>query len=298
MLLIEGRRPLRRPDRAGRSTTRMLPGVSLDGETYFYQNPLADEGAPPAAGLVPHRLLPAERGPHAGLAARLLLQHLGRRDLGAPLRLRHGRHHAAGWPNLRVAAGDPLSLGWRDHLARPRRGCSGADAPCPRLGRCGERAADGQRRGRSRCRSMGGYAVVQRDWQPGDVVRLELPMPVRRVEAHPNVEENTGRVALMRGPLLYCVEQTDNPGVTLTQLTLPDDSTISANDRPDLLGGVVTLTGQANVRRPDDAWTGRLYRESGPEATPPVGAVSFTAIPYHAWANREAGPMRVWMGRG
>ena len=87
-------------------------------------------------------------------------------------------------------------------------------------------------------------------------------MPVRRIEAHPNVEENTDRVALMRGPLLYCVEQTDNPGVTLTQLTLPDDSTITANDRPDLLGGVVTLTGQANVRRPDDAWTGRLYREA------------------------------------
>jgi DUF1680 family protein len=130
-------------------------------------------------------------------------------------------------------------------------------------------------------------------------VRLELPMPVRRVEAHPNVEENTDRVALMRGPLLYCVEQVDNPGVILTRLTLSDDSTVTATDRNDLLGGVTTLTGQASVQHPGDAWTVNLYRETPSETVEPsTEPVTFTAIPYHTWANREAGPMRVWVRRG
>ena len=103
----------------------------------------------------------------------------------------------------------------------------------------------------------------------------------------------------MRGPLVYCVEQVDNPGVTLTQLTLPDDATVIANDRPDLLGGVVALSGPATVPRPDDAWVGQLYRATRPEAVvPPAEPVGLTAVPYHAWANREPGPMRVWVRRG
>ncbi|MEJ7815303.1 MAG: hypothetical protein WKF53_09010 [Rubrobacter sp.] len=71
---------------------------------------------------------------------------------------------------------------------------------------------------------------------------MDLPIPVRRVECHPYVTENTGRVALMRGPLLYCVEQADNLGVDLRDLVL-EDATFSARFDPELLGGVVLTSG-------------------------------------------------------
>ena len=90
---------------------------------------------------------------------------------------------------------------------------------------------------------------MRRDWRPGDIVRLTLPMPVRRVESHPYVDENAGRVALMRGPLLYCVEQSDNPDAALATSSFPDEASFRADFRPDLLGGVVALTADARVAR-------------------------------------------------
>ena len=110
---------------------------------------------------------------------------------------------------------------------------------------------------------------MRRNWRPGDIVHLQLPMPVRCVESHPYVEENAGRVALMRGPLLYCVEQIDNPDTALDDVELPDEAAFRADFRPDLLGGVVALTADARVRPPDDSWSAALYRTAGPD----VGAV-------------------------
>ncbi|MEJ2209590.1 MAG: glycoside hydrolase family 127 protein [Anaerolineae bacterium] len=147
----------------------------------------------------------------------------------------------------------------------------------------------------------GTYARLSRDWQPGDTVRLELPMPVRRVEAHPYVSENVGRLALMRGPLLYCLEGADHPGLDLRDLVLPGDESLTAGYDAGLLGGVVALRGQARLAPPDAAWEagdgpGRLYRTAKP-STPDGGGetVPLTAIPYYAWANREAGALQVWI---
>jgi uncharacterized protein len=139
---------------------------------------------------------------------------------------------------------------------------------------------------------------VRRLWRPGDTVCLRLPMPVRRVESHPYVVENAGRVALMRGPLLYCLEQIDNPAAALDDIELPDEASFGTDFRPDLLGGVVALTADARVSAPADPWSTTLYRT----AEPAVKAVrhervSLMAIPYHAWANREPRPMRVWLRR-
>jgi DUF1680 family protein len=121
-------------------------------------------------------------------------------------------------------------------------------------------------------------------------------MPVRHVASHPYVTENLGRVALMRGPLLYCLEQADNPGVELRDVVLPSGADLAATFRPELLDGVVTLTGRAETVRPGAGWTSRLYR---PESTAAeergTRAVEITAIPYYAWANREPGRMRVWL---
>jgi DUF1680 family protein len=102
----------------------------------------------------------------------------------------------------------------------------------------------------------------------------------------------------MRGPLLYCVEQSDNPGVDRRAVAIPDDAPIRAIDRPDLLGGVVALQIDAALQRPDAPWSEILYRDAPAEPSPPrPEPVTVTAIPYHAWANRAPGPMRVWLRR-
>ena len=116
---------------------------------------------------------------------------------------------------------------------------------------------------------------LPRRWQPGDVVELDLAMPIRRVHAHVNIEADRGKVALMRGPILYCLESVDNPGTDVVSAVLPPDQELAAEHRPALLGGVTVLTGrgQADGRTP----------------------IPLTAIPYYAWANRDAGSMTVWI---
>ena len=134
-----------------------------------------------------------------------------------------------------------------------------------------------------------GYAKIDRLWEPGDTVTLDLPMPVQRVEAHPRVREDCGRVALQRGPIVYCLEEVDN-GADLSDICLSRDAALSAQFRADLLGGVVAVTGEA-TRREMAGWDDRLYRKAGS----PVRTVSLKAIPYYAWANRTPGEMLVWI---
>jgi hypothetical protein len=118
------------------------------------------------------------------------------------------------------------------------------------------------------------YLQIRRRWQKGDVVELDLPMPVRRVRAHPNVEADRDRVALMRGPILYCFEAADNPFDVL-KLSLPKGASLKVEHQDALLGGVTVLHGQ-----------GLLEGKT---------AVNTTAIPYDVWSNRQAGAMTVWV---
>jgi len=129
-----------------------------------------------------------------------------------------------------------------------------------------------------------GYAVIDRAWQSGDKVTLKLPMPVRRVVANEQVEADRGRVALMRGPLVFCVEGADVVGGKVSDLVLKDDAPLATEFRSDLLGGVQVITGNAN----------RADSKESPAAT---AMVPFTAIPYYAWAHRGKGEMAVWLAR-
>jgi len=110
-----------------------------------------------------------------------------------------------------------------------------------------------------------GYARINRQWESGDVVELKIPMLVRRVLSHDNLAENRGRIAIERGPLVYCVEGIDNGG-SVSQLTLPDAMELIASFDADLLGGLTVIKGE-----------------------------NFRAIPYYAWAHRGIGEMTVWM---
>jgi DUF1680 family protein len=116
-----------------------------------------------------------------------------------------------------------------------------------------------------------GYAQLERVWQAGDVVTLTLPMPIRRVVSHPQVGDTVGKVALERGPLVYCLEGVDNNHHVLGAV-LYDDAELSAQFMPDLLHGVTVLHAQQSD-------TDLLF------------------IPYYAWAHRGVGEMTVWLKR-
>jgi DUF1680 family protein len=134
-----------------------------------------------------------------------------------------------------------------------------------------------------------GYVKVDRLWKPGDTVELTLSMPVQRIEAHPAVSVDCGRVALTRGPLVYCLEETDN-GPNLNDIALPRDAELTAEFDEDLLEGIVVIRGQAR-RRDLSTWEGKLYQP----ARTPRETVDIQAVPYYAWANREPGEMLVWI---
>jgi DUF1680 family protein len=128
-----------------------------------------------------------------------------------------------------------------------------------------------------------GYARLTRRWERGDTVTLDLDMPVRRVRCHDKVEENRGRLALERGPIVYCLEAIDNGG-HVRNIWIPANAKIGAEERADLLGGVTVLRGRAFALHRD--------RVDGPAETTPI---ELTAVPYYAWDHREHGEMTVWI---
>ncbi len=122
-----------------------------------------------------------------------------------------------------------------------------------------------------------GYAVIKRKWKEGDKVELELPMEVSMLGGDPRIEDTHGKVVLMRGPMVYCIEEIDNEAFfdesNEVQL-LP--TLLTAEFKDDLLGGVVRISGTASVGTNKEK-------------------IDITAIPYYAWNNRGQGQMQVWL---
>jgi len=266
-----------------------ISGIALSGDAFFYQNPLAGRGA--------------KRRTWIGLAccptnlARLIPQ------VGGFVYARAGRNvfvnlYLAGKATLELEGGGLVTLSQRTVYPWDGRVCLTVSPDEPRdfalclripgwaLGRpvpgdlyrfADVAAAPVTLRinGLSADASPepDGYVHLERRWQAGDVVELNLPMEPRRVYAHENVEENHGKVALMRGPLVYCLEAVDHPGLDVCDITLASTAPLSAERRPELLGGVSVLRA----------------KEAGTE---------LTAVPYYAWANRDPGPMTVWIREG
>ncbi len=267
----------------------VVSGVSLDAKRFFYENPLESAGdahrqpwfdcscCPPNIA----RLL-ASFGQYVYSESRseacvhLYVQGRGEFDLG-------GR---------RVLIEQKTDYPWKDKVAitvRPEAAaeftlalripgwCSGARA---KLDGKALRLAPLTRKG---------YARIRRRWTPGDTLELTLPMPVERVEAHPAVAADAGRVALQRGPLVYCLEEVDN-GAQLGDLILPRSARLGAKFDPKLLGGVVRIRGRARrLDRP--GWKRDLYRFAGSRTKP----VTLQAVPYCVWDNRRPGAMTVWI---
>ena len=134
-----------------------------------------------------------------------------------------------------------------------------------------------------------GYAYLSRTWLPTDRLDCLLPMPPRRVWAHPSLRADAGLVAIQRGPTVYCLEEADH-GENLSALSLPRGAELEARHDAGLLGGTDVIEGPAVRSLAQEADPG-LYAF----LPPPERAVRFRAVPYRLWGNRGPGEMRVWI---
>ncbi len=131
-----------------------------------------------------------------------------------------------------------------------------------------------------------GFALLERKWNTGDVIELNLPMPVRRVIAHENVEDDKGKIAIQRGPVVYCAEWPDYTDGNVLNLLLQDNEVLDSKFRKDLLNGVQVIEGQAVALAHSEKDDSIIETK-----------VPFLAIPYYAWAHRGPGQMTVWLPR-
>jgi DUF1680 family protein len=129
---------------------------------------------------------------------------------------------------------------------------------------------------------VNGYAVLNRKWKKGDVVEVNLPMDVQRITASKKVEDDLGKVAIQRGPLIYCAEWPDNNG-KVSNIVLPKGISLTPEYKADLLNGVTVLKGETTA----------LKIDSQNNAVSTVKQ-NFVAIPYYAWAHRGKGEMTIW----
>ena len=131
-----------------------------------------------------------------------------------------------------------------------------------------------------------GFARIERSWEKNDMIVLNLPMPIRRVLALDSVAADQGRVALQRGPIVYCAEWPDNEGGHVRNLFLSDNAVVDTEFREDMLHGVQIIQGKAVGYEYGDVETSVRKSEQ-----------DFIAIPYYAWAHRGKGEMAVWLAR-
>ena len=133
-----------------------------------------------------------------------------------------------------------------------------------------------------------GYALLHRVWQSGDTVVLRLAMPVHRIYSDRRVSSSAGKVALQRGPIVYCLEEVDN-STGLNAVILPREAKLETDFEESLLGGIATISAAAH--KIDRAAEDSLYSTNSGTLT----ATTVKAVPYAFWGNREQGEMLVWI---
>lgn len=130
-----------------------------------------------------------------------------------------------------------------------------------------------------------GYAVLNKTWKKGDVIEMILPMEVRRVVANRNLKDDLGKVALQRGPIIYCAEWPDNNG-KVSNIILPDDAAFTTEFKPAMLNGITVLKSEVPAIVINNEKSISTVNQS------------FIAIPYYAWAHRGKGEMMIWFPTG
>ena len=268
----------------------LLSGIALDGKSYFYENPLASNGhhhrkpwftcACCPTNIV--RFVPSIGGylyaqTDDTIYANLYVAGKAEIDLHDGLHVRIEQETRYPWDGnvkLRITPNSPQQFTMK---LRIPDWCTD-----PSLRFNGQAVA---------LEVQHGYAELKCEGKRSYTIELDLPMPIVRMRAHPEVEADRGCVALQRGPVVFCLEGVDNKCDVRT-LALPRQAKLEENFREDLLGGVMTIHGTGLVAEggPADGWEQPLYEPA--RTTRPV---EFTAIPYCVWDNREAGTMTVWL---
>ncbi len=142
----------------------------------------------------------------------------------------------------------------------------------------------------------GSYCAIRRLWSKNETVELNLDMTTRLLQANPAVAEDTGSVAVQRGPVVFCMEQLDQAGLTPEQFPLLSANLTGATNAeytPDLLDGVVVLTHEGLLESAEAS--AALYEPATPSDRNKRHKTSLRLVPYYAWANREPSEMKVWI---
>jgi DUF1680 family protein len=134
-----------------------------------------------------------------------------------------------------------------------------------------------------------GYALINREWENHDTITLELMMPIELMQANPRVRENAGKVAIQRGPMIYCLEEADNVP-NLSTITLSSEFDLTASYNENLLSGIVEIKGTGYTV--DEAESNSLLYNSYQLKEKPI---EIKAVPYCMWGNREHGEMLTWI---
>ena len=264
-----------------------LSGVSLSGDTFFYQNPLVSDGRVERSSYFDVACCPAnlsrlmaelpgliyaQQGDHVyvnlfiGSEADLVVN-------GVPVKISQQTNYPwDGKVNIRIDPTRPVRMNLSVRI--PAWTANPTASALYRFADHNTRAAVMTINGQpvANVGSVGtrpGEARMERLWRKGDVVVVDIPMPVRRVLANDKVVDDSGMAAIQRGPIIFALESVDNGG-SLEDLKIPLDATLTATFKSDLLDGVEVVTGM-------------------------VGDRTVTAIPYYAWNNRGKGEMEVWL---
>jgi uncharacterized protein len=278
----------------------LISGVSLDGKTFFYPNPLESRGQHERSAWFGvaccpsniSRFLPSVPGyvyakTNNAIYVNLYVEGSGDVTLGGNRKVhltQQTRYPWDGAVKLTVAPEQPSTFdvnvripGWARDEPVPGDLYKFLDQAPAATVRVNESTVP--------ITLDKGYVRLSRDWKTGDTIELALPMPVRRVVAHDKVADDAGRVALQRGPIVYAAEWPDNPRGRVRNLVLPDAARLTSEFRPALLNGVDVVKGRV-LALAYDANGGVTRTEQ-----------DLIAIPYATWANRGPGEMIVWLPR-
>lgn len=266
-----------------------LSGLSRDGEHYFYANPLESNGSAerwdwhtcPCCTMNVSRLVASVGGYFISTASDGVAFHIyggissTQEIAGTSVNLRETSNYPwSGDIDIAIDPAKPTTFdvklrvpGWATSYTLKVNGTAVTAKP------------------------VNGYVTITREWTAGDRIRLELPMEPQRVYANPGVIMDVGRVALKRGPLVYCIEEADNPGGRVQRLKLPRSAALKVSTRADLFSGTPVVTLSAPAAAVDEGEWHELYRTTPPRED----QSSLTALPYYLWANRGNGSMVVWI---
>ncbi len=262
----------------------LLSGISLDGKNYFYVNPLEDSGThrrqpwyevaccPPnlarTLGSIQNYLYSVSQD---GVWIHLYEESNSKVNLAGQevLISQKTRYPLDGKVKVEVSTNSPYEFTLFLRIPDWTEGKFNIDVD----GKSVERNVEK------------GYLKIKRNWHK-NTVTIEFPMKIKKMKSNPFVRENTDKVAITRGPFVYCAEACDNPDFDVWNLVV-GNSKINEEER----NGVIVLKGNGFTK--DDKWDG-LYKQKG-KSKSAYRQVEFVLVPYHMWANRKPGPMAVWL---